>query len=81
MAKSVSTLIMSLNVKLNFLDHVGYVNETRRLYGVLEGHLKKGDKQFILGDKFTLADIKTFPWSVPAFLSVMTSIFTSHFPG
>ncbi|PPQ81001.1 hypothetical protein CVT26_003680 [Gymnopilus dilepis] len=39
-----------------------YINETRRLYGVLEGHLKKGDKDFILGDKFTLADIKTFPW-------------------
>ncbi|KAF8884556.1 glutathione S-transferase [Gymnopilus junonius] len=39
-----------------------YINETKRLYGVLEGQLKKGDKKFILGDKFSLADLKTFPW-------------------
>ncbi|KIJ24591.1 hypothetical protein M422DRAFT_39101 [Sphaerobolus stellatus SS14] len=39
-----------------------YVNETRRLYSVLETHLKAGDKEFIMGNKFTLADIKTFPW-------------------
>jgi len=28
----------------------------------LDGHLKAEDKKFIMGDKFTLADIKTFPW-------------------
>ncbi|KAF8889187.1 glutathione S-transferase [Gymnopilus junonius] len=39
-----------------------YTNETKRLYGVLEGQLKKGDRKFILGDKFSLADLKTFPW-------------------
>ncbi|KAF8816235.1 glutathione S-transferase [Phlegmacium glaucopus] len=39
-----------------------YVNETRRLYNVLETHLGAGNKQFVMGDKFTLADIKAFPW-------------------
>ncbi|PPR05673.1 hypothetical protein CVT26_009246 [Gymnopilus dilepis] len=55
-----------------------YVNETRRLYGVLEGHLKKGDKQFILGDKFTLADIKTFPWVRRG--NILGIDFASEFP-
>jgi len=37
-----------------------YLNETRRLYSVLENRLKS--RQFIMGDKYTIADIKTVTW-------------------
>ncbi|KAF8889186.1 glutathione S-transferase [Gymnopilus junonius] len=43
-----------------------YINETRRLYGVLEGQLKKGDKKYIVGENLTLVDFKTFPWIMQA---------------
>jgi len=35
-------------------------NESKRLMGVLEGRLK--DRQWIMGDEYTIADIATFPW-------------------
>jgi len=37
-----------------------YVNESRRLLGVLDKHLQ--GKQWIVGDDYTIADITTFPW-------------------
>ncbi|HET8748996.1 MAG TPA: glutathione S-transferase N-terminal domain-containing protein [Ramlibacter sp.] len=37
-----------------------YVNESKRLLAVLEGHLK--GRQWMLGDDFTIADIAIFPW-------------------
>ncbi|MBC5782924.1 glutathione S-transferase N-terminal domain-containing protein [Ramlibacter sp. USB13] len=37
-----------------------YVNEARRLLGVLDGHLK--GREWILGDAYSIADIATFPW-------------------
>ena len=37
-----------------------YVNETRRLLGVLEGRLT--GRQWIMGDEYTIADIAIFPW-------------------
>jgi GST-like protein len=37
-----------------------YVNETRRLLGVLERRLAGRD--WIMGDQYTIADIATFPW-------------------
>ena len=37
-----------------------YVNESRRLLGVLEGRLAAGT--WICGDEYTIADIATFPW-------------------
>jgi len=37
-----------------------YLNETRRLYSVLEDRLQS--RQYLLGDKYTIADIKAFPW-------------------
>jgi glutathione S-transferase len=47
----------------------GYVNETRRLISVLESRLKS--RKYLVGEKYTLADIKTFPWYVTeAFLLV-----------
>ena len=39
-----------------------YVRETRRLYGVLDGQLAKGD--YICGD-YSIADIAAYPWIVP----------------
>lgn len=37
-----------------------YVNESKRLLGVLEGQL--GKHAWIAGDEYTIADIATFPW-------------------
>jgi len=37
-----------------------YVNESRRLLGVLDKHLQ--GKQWIGGDDYTIAAITTFPW-------------------
>jgi GST-like protein len=37
-----------------------YVAETKRLLGVLDGHLS--DRDWILGDDYSIADIATFPW-------------------
>ncbi len=37
-----------------------YVNESKRLLGVLEGRLQ--GREWIMGDEYTIADIATFPW-------------------
>jgi GST-like protein len=37
-----------------------YVNESRRLLGVLDKRL--ADRAWIMGDAYTIADIATFPW-------------------
>src|SRR6516162_6217571 len=39
-----------------------YVNETNRLYGVLDRRL--ADRQFIAGD-YSIADMASYPWIVP----------------
>ena len=36
-----------------------YVKESRRLYGVLDGHLRHHD---YLADEYSVADIATYPW-------------------
>ncbi|CAG8477182.1 8019_t:CDS:2 [Paraglomus occultum] len=41
-----------------------YVKETRRLYSVLENRLK--DREFLVGDSLTLADIINFTWAYSA---------------
>lgn len=40
-----------------------YVNETRRLYGVLDKRLH--GRTFIAGDAYTIADMAAYPWIVP----------------
>lgn len=40
-----------------------YVNETNRLYGVLDRRLE--DNQFLAGKEYTIADIAVYPWIVP----------------
>ena len=37
-----------------------YVNETKRLLGVLDQHLSS--RRYILGSDYSIADIATFPW-------------------
>lgn len=39
-----------------------YVNETRRLYGVLNEHLRSTGSPFLVGDKCTIADLAHWPW-------------------
>jgi len=40
-----------------------YVNETNRLYGVLNRRLE--GRAFICGDAYTIADMAAYPWIVP----------------
>ena len=40
-----------------------YVNETNRLYGVLDRRLAK--LPFLAGDAYTIADMAAYPWIVP----------------
>jgi GSH-dependent disulfide-bond oxidoreductase len=40
-----------------------YVNETNRLYGVLDRHLE--NRAFIGGDSYSIADMASYPWVVP----------------
>jgi len=39
-----------------------YVNETARLYGVLDKRL--ADREFVSGDDYTIADMASYPWVV-----------------
>jgi GST-like protein len=40
-----------------------YVNETNRLYGVLDRRLE--GRAFIAGDDYSIADMACYPWVVP----------------
>jgi len=40
-----------------------YVNETNRLYGVLNRRL--ADRPFVAGDAYSIADMAAYPWIVP----------------
>ena len=40
-----------------------YVNETNRLYGVLDRRL--ADRAFVAGDDYSIADMAAYPWIVP----------------
>jgi glutathione S-transferase len=41
-----------------------YQNETRRLYKVLDDHLKSSTSGYLVGDKCTIADIAHYGWIV-----------------
>jgi glutathione S-transferase len=47
-----------------------YVEETKRLFSVLESRLSKAD--WLVGDKYTIADIASYSWvtSAPLFLAM-----------
>ena len=40
-----------------------YVNETNRLYGVLDRRL--ADRAFVAGEEYSIADMAIYPWVVP----------------
>ena len=42
---------------------IRYLNETNRLYGVLDRRL--ADRRFMAGEDYTIADIATYPWVLP----------------
>ena len=39
-----------------------YANEIKRVYGVIDLHLKKQGSKYLVGDKITYADLTFFPW-------------------
>ncbi|KAF1958398.1 glutathione S-transferase [Byssothecium circinans] len=43
-----------------------YVNETRRLYGVLDNHLSTKKNPYLVGEKCTIADIAHWGWVAAA---------------
>lgn len=56
------------NLKINLPCVLGYLDETERLYGVLQ--LRLGDRDFLAGGgngRYSIADINAFPWSVRVF--------------
>lgn len=44
-----------------------YVNETRRLYSILNKQLETSTSGYLVGDKCTIADIAHFGWIASAF--------------
>jgi glutathione S-transferase len=45
-----------------------YDDETRRLYGVVDKHLE--GKTYLVGEKFTIADLKLWGWWVMTILTI-----------
>ena len=43
-----------------------YTNETRRLYGVMDKHLKDSKSEYLVGNKCTIADISHWGWVASA---------------
>ncbi|KEY68183.1 hypothetical protein S7711_07272 [Stachybotrys chartarum IBT 7711] len=39
-----------------------YRNEMKRVTGVIDSHLKKGDNEYLTGDRVTYADLMFIPW-------------------
>ena len=65
-----------LKLTRSFATHTGYLDETKRLYGVLEIRLQKRD--WLVGPGagvFSIADINVFPWSVSLFHSYLWYMF------
>ena len=54
-----------------------YMNETRRLYGVLDKHLGSSSSGFLVGDHISTADITTIGWVMWA---AWTGISLDEFP-
>ncbi|KAJ0414381.1 glutathione S-transferase [Aspergillus carlsbadensis] len=51
-----------------------YVNETRRLYRVLDTHLAKSESAYVVGDRLTVADIALWNWVAAYKYSGLSSI-------
>lgn len=55
-----------------------YIDETRRLYHVLEKRLEGRD--WLVGSKYSLADIKALPWLMAGFYAKVDAENTTEFP-
>lgn len=53
-----------------------YVGETERLYGVLDIRLK--GREYLVGDKYSIADIANFRYTLFFFLFFSFSLFPTH---
>jgi len=54
-----------------------YQNESKRIYEVIDKYLAEGNKQYLVGDRFTIADIAFYPWvKVVAYAQVDISVYT-----
>lgn len=54
-----------------------YLNETRRLYKVLDKHLETSKSGFLVGHHLSIADLTTFPWVMWA---ALTGVDIHEFP-
>ena len=54
-----------------------YIDETKRLFDVLEAHLK--DHDWLAGDKYTLADIASYSWARAA--PIVIEVPLDNWPG
>lgn len=43
-----------------------YGNEVKRVLGVIDAHLKKSGKEYLVGDKVSYADLMFVPWNAMA---------------
>lgn len=48
-----------------------YANEIRRVIGVIEYHLNKTGKEYLVGDKVCFADLMFLPWNNTALSGIM----------
>ena len=61
-------LLSKYSAHLKYLLSIGYQDEIKRLYGVLEIRLK--GREYLAGPgkgTYSIADINVFPWCVQAF--------------
>ena len=84
MPRSVGDLFLYWEPKLTYPlpAHIGYLDETKRLYGVLEIRLQ--DREWLAGPGagvFSIADINVFPWSVNMFPVCLWFVLTESVTG
>lgn len=53
-------MLRSLYLIILLITLPGYLDETKRLYGVL--NIRLTDREWLAGDKISLADINVWPW-------------------
>ena len=50
-----------------------YIDETKRLFGVLEIRLSEKDREWLVGDHFSIADLNAYTWvAAHSFLNIQS---------